>query len=117
MLCYSLKQEQDRLARNAERHEARAKAKGSKNAPSATSPGGTNAASPEATTPAEGTNPGSALKGKKKQKTGGTTRKCANCGQVGHIKTNKKSVTFAPFLCDPCKLMNTPLGSLLGKKK
>lgn len=23
-------------------------------------------------------------------KTGGTQRKCANCGQVGHIKTNKK---------------------------
>jgi hypothetical protein len=22
----------------------------------------------------------------------GTTRKCANCGQVGHIKTNKKCV-------------------------
>jgi len=21
---------------------------------------------------------------------GGTTRKCANCGQKGHIKTNKK---------------------------
>lgn len=27
----------------------------------------------------------------------GTTRKCANCGQVGHIKTNKK---YAPF-CFP----------------
>ncbi|DAA78843.1 TPA_exp: Uncharacterized protein A8136_2628 [Trichophyton benhamiae CBS 112371] len=25
-------------------------------------------------------------------KTGGTQRKCANCGQVGHIKTNKKCV-------------------------
>lgn len=25
---------------------------------------------------------------------GGTTRKCANCGQVGHIKTNKKYVSF-----------------------
>lgn len=24
---------------------------------------------------------------------GGTTRKCANCGQVGHIKTNKKYVS------------------------
>ena len=23
---------------------------------------------------------------------GGTTRKCANCGQVGHIKTNKRFV-------------------------
>ena len=25
-------------------------------------------------------------------KSSGTQRKCANCGQVGHIKTNKKSV-------------------------
>ena len=30
--------------------------------------------------------PAAAVKG------GGTQRKCANCGQVGHIKTNKKSV-------------------------
>lgn len=28
---------------------------------------------------------------------GGTTRKCANCGQVGHIKTNKRFV----HRCDP----------------
>lgn len=33
----------------------------------------------------------------------GTTRKCANCGQVGHIKTNKKydspnyTPSFIPF--------------------
>lgn len=26
------------------------------------------------------------------EKVTGTTRKCANCGQVGHIKTNKKYV-------------------------
>ena len=25
----------------------------------------------------------------------GTTRKCANCGQVGHIKTNKKYDSFS----------------------
>jgi len=29
------------------------------------------------------------------EKVTGTTRKCANCGQVGHIKTNKKYV--CPF--------------------
>lgn len=29
---------------------------------------------------------------------GGTTRKCANCGQVGHIKTNKKYVSPYFFL-------------------
>lgn len=28
----------------------------------------------------------------------GTTRKCANCGQVGHIKTNKKYGIFQFFL-------------------
>lgn len=28
---------------------------------------------------------------------GGTTRKCANCGQVGHIKTNKKYVSSLFF--------------------
>jgi hypothetical protein len=30
----------------------------------------------------------------------GTARKCANCGQVGHIKTNRKSVQPPPkFVC------------------
>jgi len=27
-------------------------------------------------------------------KTGGTSRKCANCGMTGHIKTNKRCVNF-----------------------
>ncbi|KAK0250146.1 hypothetical protein B0A54_11882 [Friedmanniomyces endolithicus] len=31
----------------------------------------------------------------------GTARKCAECGQVGHIKTNRKSV-LPPFLCSVC---------------
>ncbi|TKA83549.1 hypothetical protein B0A55_00523 [Friedmanniomyces simplex] len=31
----------------------------------------------------------------------GTARKCAECGQVGHIKTNRKSV-FVPFHCVFC---------------
>jgi transcription initiation factor TFIID subunit 1 len=30
------------------------------------------------------------------EKVTGTTRKCANCGQVGHIKTNKK------YVCPSC---------------
>lgn len=30
----------------------------------------------------------------------GTARKCANCGQVGHIKTNRKSVYL--FICSAC---------------
>lgn len=32
----------------------------------------------------------------------GTTRKCANCGQVGHIKTNKR-------YWHPCTITNTTL--------
>lgn len=54
----------------------------------------------------------------------GTTRKCANCGQVGHIKTNKKSVQ--PLLsvddhgrwqchkCRECQLLRLHL-ALLGE--
>jgi transcription initiation factor TFIID subunit 1, fungi type len=34
------------------------------------------------------------------EKVTGTTRKCANCGQVGHIKTNKK------YVC-PCSQKET----------
>lgn len=35
------------------------------------------------------------------EKVAGTTRKCANCGQVGHIKTNKK------YVC-PCSGKKAP---------
>ncbi len=31
------------------------------------------------------------------EKATGTTRKCANCGQVGHIKTNKKYGNYCLF--------------------
>lgn len=41
-----------------------------------------------------------------------TARKCANCGQVGHIKTNKKSVKCRncnfPFDTKRSLLMNAP---------
>ena len=56
------------------------------------SPGGT-AMSPDA----DGAAPG----GKNTQP---TQRKCANCGQVGHIKTNKKSVDAK---CRNCNLSFT----------
>ncbi|OJJ45376.1 hypothetical protein ASPZODRAFT_134022 [Penicilliopsis zonata CBS 506.65] len=65
-----LEAELSRLNRNKERRFAREKQKGVTKAPGAESP-------------AEG---GSGTPGK----SGGTQRKCANCGQVGHIKTNKK---------------------------
>ncbi|KAL6230796.1 hypothetical protein BDW75DRAFT_244503 [Aspergillus navahoensis] len=65
-----LEQELSRLNRNKERRFAREKQKG--------------VLRNSADSPADGA-PGSS-------KSGGTQRKCANCGQVGHIKTNKKCV-------------------------
>lgn len=57
-----------------------------------------NAASPGAASPdGEASTPG----GRQVQ---ATQRKCANCGQVGHIKTNKKSVTTVPLKCRYCLL-------------
>jgi hypothetical protein len=73
-----------RLERNRERRFAREKAKGIA-APSPSEAGG--AGSP--TSPA-----GSAAIPSKQQQ--GTQRKCANCGQVGHIKTNKKCAPGFP---------------------
>ena len=46
-----------------------------------------------------------ATKGRKNQ-TGQTKRKCAACGQVGHIKTNRG------YICFTCDFMSTPLHSL-----
>ena len=70
-----LKAELARLARNIERREGREKAKGMHK--SQTGEGGATGG------------PG---------KGGATPRKCANCGEVGHIKTNKKCVDNLPFL-------------------
>jgi hypothetical protein len=66
--------------------------------PAAASPG-PGPASPnvsEAPTPAPA--PISSKPGKGRSKDG-TARKCANCGQVGHIKTNRKSVKFSQSVC------------------
>jgi len=71
-LPFRLKKELERLEKNKERRLAREKGKGvhfDGAADDADSP----------SSPATGTT-----------KVGGTQRKCANCGQVGHIKTNKK---------------------------
>ncbi|KAH8899213.1 hypothetical protein GQ53DRAFT_634464 [Thozetella sp. PMI_491] len=63
--------EADRLAKNKERTHKREK---QKKMLAKSGGGGADDGSPEPTT----------------EKATGTTRKCANCGQVGHIKTNKK---------------------------
>ena len=46
---------------------------------------------------------GSPAEGGGPSKPAGTQRKCANCGQVGHIKTNKKCVAPPSYL--PCLLI------------
>ncbi|KAL3474571.1 hypothetical protein BJX99DRAFT_260169 [Aspergillus californicus] len=66
-----LEQELSRLNRNKERRFAREKQKG-------------------VFRPSMGDSPADGAPGS--SKSAGTQRKCANCGQVGHIKTNKKCV-------------------------
>jgi hypothetical protein len=56
----------------------------------------------EAATPAPA--PTSSKPGKGRSKDG-TARKCANCGQVGHIKTNRKSVKPPRSVCQ-CEVPN-----------
>ncbi|KAL1956512.1 hypothetical protein VTO42DRAFT_7075 [Malbranchea cinnamomea] len=72
-----LQKELNRLQRNKDRRHAREKQKGLLGEGGEMSPN--NASSPAATPGATGKAAGT-----------GTQRKCANCGQVGHIKTNKK---------------------------
>lgn len=92
------------MQRNADRRVAREKLK-AKNAAGSPS----TAASPEASemdgpsSGINGTNDNTPQKGKGRSKDG-TARKCANCGQVGHIKTNRKSVST--FTCPNCKHEN-----------
>jgi transcription initiation factor TFIID subunit 1 len=78
-----LEAELARLKRNVERREGREKAKGIHNVQSSV-PG----------TPGAVANSGKGA--------GATPRKCANCGEVGHIKTNKKCVpgllSFSPLI-------------------
>lgn len=98
-----------RLERNMDRREARERAKGILGSPSVVgSPGGPGEGEGEA---GEG-KPGKKARGKKN--TEGTQRKCANCGQVGHIKTNKKFVSgssFSPsFLCSSCEQKKSGFG-------
>lgn len=92
-----IQEELERLQRNMERREARERAKGVLPSPSvANSPRAADAENGDATALV-----GSGKKGRAKKNNEGTGRRCANCGQVGHIKTNKKcadsSVSFTSF--------------------
>ena len=98
-----LQDELQKKKRNLDRHDARLRTRGITNAGSPEAAGDS---SDVAATPDAATGKG---KGKKKV-TGQTARKCANCGMVGHIKTNKRSVET--FHCRTCEYLNTRLGDL-----
>ncbi|RMD44013.1 hypothetical protein DV735_g1134, partial [Chaetothyriales sp. CBS 134920] len=85
-----LKLEQAIAEREARKASAPKRRKKTKNDATAGSPEG------EAGSPTNG-DAGSPAPGGREQKA--TQRKCANCGQVGHIKTNKKSVERRCFYC------------------
>lgn len=86
-----IKAEVARLERNADRREAREKQK-SKHA-------GSPAAAVASPAPSEAADGATPQKGRGRTKDG-TARKCANCGQVGHIKTNRKLVPFTCLFCN-----------------
>ncbi|CAD6501407.1 BgTH12-01659 [Blumeria graminis f. sp. triticale] len=70
----AIRKELARLNKNRVRRHVREKQKGRINPSQASSPGPTGSPAPIPSV----------------ENTTGTTRKCANCGQAGHIKTNKK---------------------------
>ena len=120
-----LEKELARVTRNVDRRVAREKARGKSYAgsPSAVaSPGGGGGGASEIGAPASSVaaalNGGGSVdttpqKGRGRNKDG-TARKCANCGQVGHIKTNRKSVISSntSFTCSFCQTRNNhPNGS------
>jgi transcription initiation factor TFIID subunit 1 len=105
-----LQKELTRVLRNAERREAREKLKEKKmqatHSPSAApSPGPSDLDGPASTIAGPSAGPGlgaaadNAPQKSKGRSKDGTARKCANCGQVGHIKTNRKSVIFHCLFC------------------
>lgn len=75
-----------RLQRNKERREARERQSG-KRAAGGGGGGGGGSVYGDAMSPADAASPSTPGAGGPKQ---ATTRKCANCGQAGHIRTNKK---------------------------
>ena len=94
-----LEKELARISRNAERRVAREKAKGKM----PNSPAGAGSPAQSDADAGNSNNDGTPQKGQGRGRNkDGTARKCANCGQVGHIKTNRKSVNvfFRCVFCD-----------------
>jgi len=78
---------------------ANASAAGSPAAAASPGPGPSSPSMSEVAGSAPTPAPNASKPGKGRSKDG-TARKCANCGQVGHIKTNRKSVQPPPkFVC------------------
>lgn len=96
-----------RIQKSMKRAEDRRRAKGIIDSPSAVaSPGGEDGDEPGTPHPIGTGKRG----GRKKVNPEGTGRRCANCGQIGHIKTNKKSVPLSPshdtqkhWVCAQCE--------------
>lgn len=95
-----------RIQKNADRRHLRETAKNRNGGGAAGSPPASVAGSPgpsdvdaPASSAVNGSTDVTPQKGRGRNKDG-TARKCANCGQVGHIKTNRKSVYT--FLCPSC---------------
>ncbi|KAH9825939.1 Protein of unknown function (DUF3591) [Teratosphaeria destructans] len=104
-----LQEEYQRIKRNVDRREARERLKnhqvggaGSPPASNAGSPGPSDAEGRAGVNGSADGTPQKAARGRPKD---GTARKCANCGQVGHIKTNRKSVNLF-FVCSLCGTKN-----------
>ena len=93
-----LERELVRIMRNSDRREAREKTKTKTKGNVASPPQGSpNRSDADAGNSATDATPQKGGRGRNKD---GTARKCANCGQVGHIKTNRKSVTFSCIFCN-----------------
>ncbi|QIW96945.1 hypothetical protein AMS68_002463 [Peltaster fructicola] len=114
-----IKKELARLERNADRRIAREKLKGRIAAVASGSVDTVAAAAANAGSPSNADSAGSDAEGSKTStplKTGkgrskdGTARKCANCGQVGHIKTNESQSTPCPSLSFALHVRTTTLG-------
>lgn len=102
-----IEKELERIKRNADRRTAREKQKG-RVAASTAGPGSPGAPSDADGSNADGTPQKTSGRGRNKD---GTARKCANCGQVGHIKTNRKSVHFQCSFCLSDSFDPTPVAT------
>lgn len=100
-----LEREEQRLLKNRERRQQREKQKGGARASVGGGSGlGLGLGGGLGGGGGGGGSVGSAMSPESSVEKGGTTRKCANCGQVGHIKTNKKL----------CPMLNGTMGTKVG---